>query len=84
MEKKALKYLLILLIIPLLVSLYIALFSGYNYKSSYDSIDGTSNHTNYTYQEEIKRSNTFVYLSVFTLVVVGVGVWVYVKKKGNV
>ncbi len=87
MGKKAFKYFIILLIIPLIVSLLIALFSGYdgtNYQSSYDSIDGTSTHKNYTYTEEVKRSNTFVYLSVFTFVVIGVGVWAYVKKKGNV
>lgn len=87
MEKKALKYLIILLIVPLIVSLFIAIFSGDTNKEtndSYNSIDGTFYHDNYTYEEQIKRSNTFVYLSIFSLVVIGVGVWVYVKKKGNV
>lgn len=87
MEKKALKYLIIFLLIPLIVSLFIAIFSGKasgDVNNSYDSIDGTTTHENYTYEEEIKRSNTFIYLSVFSLVVIGVGVWIYVKKKGNV
>ena len=87
MEKKALKYFIILLLIPLTISLLIAIFRGTNQKpinNAYDSIDGTVEHNNLTYEEEVKGSNTFVYLSVFSLVIIGVGVWIYVKKKGNV
>ena len=87
MGKKAIKYLIILLVVPLIISLLIAIFNGNSDDSindSYNSIDGTYTHQNYTYEEQVKGSNTFIYLSVFSFVILGVGVWVYVKNKGNV
>ena len=87
MEKKALKYLLILLIVPLVISILIAIFSGQDGPSQtggYDSLNGTVEYNNNTYEKNIKKSNTFIYLSVFTFVVVGAGVWIYVKKKGEI
>lgn len=86
MEKKAIKYLIILLVIPLIVSILIAIFSDQGQPSQtgrYDSLNGTVEYNN-SYQNQIKSSNTFIYLSVFTFVIVGVGVWVYVKKKGEI
>mgnify|MGYP003448387749 CR=1 FL=1 len=73
--------------ISIIISLFIAVATGKtdsHTNKSYNSVDGSFNHGNYTYQEEVKRSNTFIYLSVFSLVIIGVGVWVYVKNKGNV
>lgn len=87
MGKKAIKYLIILLIVPLIISLIIAIVSGKaenNSNDSYNSLDGKFNHGNYTEEDEIKRSDPFIYLSVFTLVIIGSGVWIYVKNKGNV
>lgn len=85
MTKKALKYVLIFLIIPLVVSIILALSSGSRIEpgDSYDSLNGTNNAGNYTYQEEIKSSNTFLYLSVFLLLMIAGGTWYYVKKKGE-
>ena len=87
MKKKTLKYLVILLIIPFIISLSIAFYNGTTYKyddSGYDSIEGDFNHPNrYTKEEEIKRSDPFIYLSIFTFIIAGVGIWVYVKKKGE-
>lgn len=85
MTKKMIKYLIVLLIIPLVVSLIISI-SGYRTKGpsdSFNSLDGTNNAHNYTYEEEIKSSNTFVYISIFTLIVISFGTWFYVKKKGE-
>lgn len=87
MKKKTLKYIAILLIIPFIISLSIALYNSatYNYDdNNYDSINGDFNHTNnYTREENIKRSDPFIYLSIFTFIIAGVGVWVYVRKKGE-
>ena len=33
--------------------------------------------------DEIKRSNPYVYVSIFGLLIVAGGVWYYVKKKGE-
>ena len=85
MEKKALKYLIILLVIPIIISIIIAISTGkaggYNSNNNYDSISGEVHHGSYTKTEEVKRSSTYIYISVFTFVVIGVGVWVYLKKK---
>ena len=86
MEKKALKFAICLLIIPIIISIIIALTSGESYgpSNNYDSLSGGNNDSIRTYDERVRSSNTFVYISVFILVVVGVGVWAYVKKKGDV
>lgn len=85
MSKKVLKYILIFLIIPLIISIILAISSGNRIQpgDSYDSLNGTNNAGNYTYQEEIKSSNTFMYLSVVLLLMIAGGTWYYVKKKGE-
>ena len=89
MEKKALKYLIILLVVPIIISVIIALATGKadgsnDNKNHYDSINGQYYHDTYTQEEEVKRSTPFIYLSVFVLMVAGVGVWVYLKKKESI
>jgi len=88
MEKKALKYLIILLVIPLIISVIIAITTGAGTKvnSNYDSINGTVHNgkNTYSYDEKIRSSSTYIYLSVFSFVIIGAGVWIYVKQKGNV
>ncbi len=86
MKEKVIKYLILLLILPIVVSLIIAITTGADTKqdSSYDSLDGTFNHKNLTYEEKVKSSNTFLYLTVFIFVCGSVGVWAYVKKKGEI
>ena len=85
MTKKALKYVLILLVIPLIISIIMAFANPGRLEpsNSYDSLNGTNNAGNYSYQEEVRSSNTFIYLSVFLLVVIAGGTWYYVKKKGE-
>lgn len=87
MKKKAIKYTIFLLILPLLVSIIIAITTngqGFNDEPSgnYNGIDIPSYNEN-SIEHEIKSSNTFIYLSVFTLVVVSSGIWFYIKKKGD-
>lgn len=83
MEKKALKFLIALLIVPVIISIIISIAIGNKttYGPSHSDNEGSSR---LTYEEQVKSSSTFVYISVFTLVVVGVGIWAFVKKKGNV
>lgn len=87
MGKKAIKYLIILLIVPLILSLLIAIFSGKavnNSNDSYNSLNGDFKHSDFTKEEQVRRSEPFIYLSVFSLVIIGSCVWIYVKNKGNV
>ena len=86
MGKKAFKYFIILLIIPLIISLVIAISSGRatNTSYNYDSISGNMYESNYTYEEQVKRSNPYIYLTLFTFIAISVGVWAYVRKKGNI
>lgn len=86
MGKKAFKYFIILLIIPLLVSLAIAIYTGRatNNSYNYDSISGNMYDGGYSQEEQIKRSNPYIYLTVFSFIAISVGVWAYVRKKGNI
>ena len=85
MDKKALKYVIILLLVPLILSVIIAIATGVNTKSNsgYNSITGTTNYNenSYTPEEQIKSSNAYIYLSIFAFVALGAGVWIYIKKK---
>ena len=80
MEKRALKILICLLVIPIIISIIIALTSGQNYGPSHEYKGNVVTE----YNNSVKSSSGFVYLCVFIIVVSGVGVWIYVKKKGNV
>ena len=82
MEKKALKLAIILLVIPIIISIIIAIANG-NTKGPSHTYEGNKMER-YDYSTQMSSSNGFIYLSVFILVVVGVGVWAFVKKKGNV
>lgn len=87
MKKKAIKYTIFLLILPLIISIIIAITTdgqGFNDEPSnnYNGIDIPSYNEN-SIEHEIKSSSTFAYLSVFTLVIISSGVWVYIKKKGD-
>ena len=88
MGKKATKYIIILLLVPLLGSLVIAITTdnkGFNYSSSsgYDGIDAPSYQTN-NITTEVKRSNTYIYASVFTLVCAGGAVLLFIKNKRGI
>ena len=82
MEKKILKIVICLLIIPVLISLIISIITGN--KQNYVPNVQNNKENKYVYNEPVKVNSAFIYISVFTLVIVGVGVWAYVKKKGNV
>ncbi len=89
MEKKVIRYFIIFLVVPIIISIIIALATN-NKKigpsESYDSISGTNGKSDYfEYEEEIENNNVnpIIYMSLFILVMTSVGVWVYVKKKGE-
>lgn len=85
MNKKAIKYIIILLLVPLIASFIIAIatdnkgFSN-NQNSQYNGIDIPDYNTN-DITKEVKRSNTFIYFSVFSLIFISGGVFIYVKSK---
>ena len=87
MGKKTLKYLLFFLVIPLIISLIIT-FSDNKVElkapaNTYDSMSGTSEHDDIAYSDYKRKSNIYVYTSVGLLVIIGVGTWFYLKKKGD-
>ena len=86
MEKKALKYIIILLVVPLVISLIIGLYNSNKSDGigeNFDSLSGNTKYDNEEYEERIQGNSTYIYLSVFALVLIGSGVWIYVKKKGD-
>ena len=86
MEKKALKYIIILLVVPLIISLIIGLSSGGNSDGigdNFNSLEGNTKYDNDEYEKRIQGNSTYIYLSVFAFVLIGAGVWIYVKKKGD-
>ena len=87
MNKKVLKTILILLIIPLIISIIVSLYSlngGNAPKNNFNSLDGVNyDDINYSRLELIKKSEPYIYISVFTLVAIGFGTWAYTKKKGE-
>lgn len=87
MKKKAIKYTIFLLILPLIISLVIAIYTGGKGfedtpSDNYNSLD-IPNYDVYSNEYQIKSNDTFMYLSVVTLVVVSSGIWFYIRKKGN-
>lgn len=87
MKKKAIKYTIFLLILPLIVSIVIAITTdnkGFNdiQSDNYNGID-IPNYNNNSIEYQIKNSSTFIYLSIFTLVTISCGIWYYIKKKGD-
>ena len=87
MKKKAIKYTIFLLILPLIISLAIAIYTGGEGfedapSGNYNGVD-IPEYNVYSNEYQLKNSDTFMYLSVITLVVVSSGIWFYIKKKGN-
>lgn len=84
MTKKAIKYTIILLLIPIIVSIILS-FTNLNIDSgpseNFNSID-VSTYKNVD-NDSIKSNNTFLYLSVFTFVAIGAASLLYIKKKGQ-
>lgn len=87
MKKKAIKYTIIFLLVPLVLSLSIAIATdnqGFNKENTgYDGIN-ISNNKKTTATEEIKRSNTYIYFSLFTFIVISGGALVYIKQKRGI
>lgn len=85
MKQKVIKYTILLLLIPVIISMVLA-FMQTDEEKKYpnDNYDGLNIPTySDTKVDEIKRSNPFIYTSIFGLLIVAGGVWYYVKKKGE-
>ncbi|MBO5182834.1 MAG: hypothetical protein J6B64_00310 [Bacilli bacterium] len=86
MKKKAIKYTIILLFIPLIISIIIAIatdskgFENEPINGNYNGMD-IPEYNNSKIKQEVKNNDVFVYFSVFTLVIGTCGVWFYIKNK---
>lgn len=87
MKKKAIKYTIIFLLIPLILSLSIAIATdnqGFSKEDTgYDGINILNNKETTTI-EEIKRSNTYIYFSLFSFLAVSGIALVYIKQKRGI
>lgn len=87
MNKKAIKYVILLLIVPLLSSLIIALVTdnqGFNNKDTgYDGINIPDYNKTDTV-EEIKRSDGYIYFNIFLLITISGGALIYIKQKRGI
>lgn len=86
MKEKALKYTIILLLIPLTASLIIAIITN----SSNKNVSGNMNdgeipdYNNKTVQEQIRSTDTYMYISVFTLCAATGVILMYIKNKRGI
>ena len=85
MKQKVIKYTILILLIPVIISIVLAFMQVDEEKKYHnDNYDGMDIPTySDTKVDEIKRSNPYVYVSIFGLLIVAGGVWYYVKKKGE-
>lgn len=88
MKQKAIKYTIILLLVPLMISLMIAIITdnkgiNYNEPDGYNGLDAPEYGT-VTLNEEIKKSNTYIYITIFTFVAISGGILVYIKQKRGI
>lgn len=87
MKKKAIKYTIIFLVIPLILSLSIAIATGnQGFNKNNDGYDGINvqNNKEDTAIDEIKRSNTYIYISLFTFITISGGILIYIKQKRGI
>lgn len=87
MKKKAIKYTIIFLLIPLILSLSIAIATdnqGFSKEDAgYDGINILNNKETTTI-EEIKRSNMYIYFSLFSFLTISGITLVYIKQKRGI
>lgn len=87
MKKKTIIYIVLFLIVPLILSLSIAIATdnqGFNNEhTEYDGIN-VQNYEETSTNKEIKKSNTYTYLSLFTLIAFSGVILVYIKQKREI
>ena len=83
MKKKVLKYTIFLLLIPIVITIMLSLVQDKEMETNnqYDGIDIPEYKD--TRVDDIKRSSTYAYISIFGLLIIAGGTWIYVKKKGG-
>ena len=85
MKKKAIKYLIIFLIIPLLLSLSIAIATnGEGFNNNEKGEGELPNYDDSNEVENIKRSDTYIYFNAFIFVFTSCGILFYIKKKRGI
>ena len=88
MKQKAIKYTILLLLVPLMISLMIAIITDnkgieYNTTEGYNGLDSPEYGT-VTVNEEIKKSNTYIYITLFAFIAVSGGILIYIKQKRGI
>lgn len=88
MKQKTIKYTILLLLVPLMISLMIAIITdnkglNYNTNDGYNGLD-TPQYGSVTMNEQIKKSNAYIYITIFTFVAVSGGILVYTKQKRGI
>ncbi len=90
MKKKVIGYLIILLFVPLLTSLVIAITTDHNdlnnsssNTSKYDGIN-IPDYSEKNVNDNIKKSDTYVYFSIFVFVIVSGGILFFIKKERGI
>lgn len=88
MNKKAIKYTIIFLVVPLILSLSIAIATdnkGFSKENAgYDGMNISNQEEINTTVGEIKRSNTYIYFCLFSLITISAGALVYIKQKRGI
>ena len=85
MKEKVIKYIILLLLIPVIISIILS-FLQMNQEDKYakDNYDGIDIPTySNTKINELKWNNTYIYVSVFGLLIIAGSIWYYVKNKGE-
>lgn len=85
MKKKAIQYTIIFLVVPLILSLLIAIATRDKITDSnaYDGINITNNEVENT-EVEVKAGNMHIYLTLFVFVAVSGAVLIYIKQKRDI
>jgi hypothetical protein len=85
MKKKVIRYVILLLLIPVVISTVLAIIQGNEQNKINVNNDSDLDIPTYSDNsiDEFKRSNSYIYASIFGLLIVSGGVWYYVKMKGE-
>lgn len=85
MKKKVIKYTILLLLIPIIISTILSITQGNEIKSEENNYKSDLDIPTYqdTSIDEFKRSSSYIYASVFGLLIISGGIWYYIKKKGE-
>ncbi len=86
MKKKVIEYLIILLFVPLLASIVIAITTDQNKLNNIEESTeiSISDYNEESVDNEIKKSDTYIYFSIFVFVTVSGGILFFIKKERGI